>query len=60
MGEIAEGMPRVLVGLLYGGGLRVTEGLRLRVADLDFGNGVVWVPQGKEKMDRCPKLPGRL
>lgn len=55
-----EGMPRLLFGLLYGCGLRVSEGLRLRVKDVDFGNGVVWVRGGKGDKDRCLKMPERL
>jgi len=34
--------------------------LRLRVKDLDFGNGIVWVRERKGKKDRCLALPGRL
>ncbi len=30
------GVPRLILTLLYGGGLRLAEGLRLRVKDLDF------------------------
>ncbi|WP_411825460.1 integron integrase [Luteolibacter sp. AS25] len=60
LGEIPEGVPRSLIGLLYGCGLRVTEGLRLRVKDLDFSNGVVWVRDGKGGKDRCVALPARL
>ena len=60
LGEIPEGLSRCLVGLLYGCGLRVTEGLRLRVKDLDFGNGVLWVREGKGGKDRCVTLPEKL
>lgn len=31
-----EGTPGLVVGLLYGSGLRLMEALRLRVKDLDF------------------------
>ncbi|WP_353568873.1 tyrosine-type recombinase/integrase [Haloferula sargassicola] len=48
------------MGLLYGCGLRVSEGLRLRVKDVDFGNGLVWVRQAKSKKDRCIAMPKRL
>ncbi|GAA5484665.1 tyrosine recombinase XerD [Haloferula sargassicola] len=57
---VPEGTPRCLVGLLYGCGLRVSEGLRLRVKDVDFGNGLVWVRQAKGKKDRCIAMPKRL
>lgn len=33
--------------LCYGGGLRLIELLRLRVKDLDFAHGVVFVRSGK-------------
>ncbi|MEM9400538.1 MAG: integron integrase, partial [Verrucomicrobiota bacterium] len=55
-----EGEPRVLIGLLYGCGLRVSEGLRLRVKDVDFENGLVWVRSGKGGKDRCLTLPKKM
>ena len=55
-----EGMPRVLLGLLYGCGLRVSEGLRLRVKDVDFKNNCIWVRSGKGDKDRCLALPKSL
>lgn len=55
-----EGMPRVVLGLLYGCGLRVSEGLRLRVKDVDFANKCVWVRGGKGDKDRCLTLPESL
>jgi len=60
LSEVPEGLPRSFIGLLYGCGLRVTEGLRLRVKDLDFGNGVLWVRDGKGGKDRCITLPVKL
>lgn len=58
--EVPEGLPRCFVSLLYGCGLRVNEGLRLRVKDLDFGNGIIWIRCGKGGKDRCVSLPKRL
>lgn len=60
LAEIPAGTPSSLIGLLYGCGLRVTEGLRLRIKDLDFGNGVVWVREGKGKKDRCLAMPLKM
>ncbi len=60
LGEVPGGTPRCLVGLLYGCGLRVSEGLRLRVKDVDFDNGLVWIRQGKGAKDRCVSMPKRL
>lgn len=43
--------------LLYGGGLRLLEALRLRVKDLDFERGEVTVREGKGDKDRVTTLP---
>jgi integron integrase len=43
--------------LLYGSGLRLLEGLRLRVKDLDFGCNQVTVRSGKGQKDRVTMLP---
>ena len=58
--NVPEGTPRCLLGLLYGCGLRVSEGLRLRVKDVDFDNELVWVRQAKGAKDRCVAMPKRL
>jgi len=52
-----EGTGRLMVELMYGAGLRVMECLRLRVKDLDFGNGYVVVRGGKGDKDRRAPLP---
>ena len=38
---------QLLAALLYGTGLRLLEGLQLRVKDLDFGHQALIVRQGK-------------
>ncbi len=43
--------------VLYGGGLRLLECLRLRVKDLDFGRGEILVREGKGNKDRHTVLP---
>ena len=43
--------------LMYGAGLRVTECLRLRVKDLDFGMNQIVVRDGKGQKDRVTPLP---
>lgn len=58
--HVQEGCPRLFCGLLYGCGLRVSEGLRLRVKDMDFDNRVVWIRGGKGDKDRCLPMPGKL
>ena len=55
-----EGTHRLVAGLLYGSGLRLLEGLRLRVKDLDFETGQVVVRDGKGQKDRITMLPARL
>lgn len=50
-----------LVGsLLYGTGMRLLEGLRLRVKDVDFQRREVVVRQGKGAKDRVTVLPENL
>ncbi len=60
LAETRPGTPRVLLGLLYGCGLRVSEGLRLRVKDVDFSNGLIWVRGGKGGKDRSLAMPESL
>jgi integron integrase len=55
-----QGEPKLLAMLAYGTGLRLMELLRLRVKDLDFGNGVLSVYQGKGKRNRLVPLPRSL
>src|SRR3990172_534813 len=43
--------------LMYGAGLRVTECLRLRVKDLDFGMNQIVVRDGKGQKDKVTPLP---
>src|SRR6478736_4854649 len=52
-----EGVPRTVALLLYGGGLRLSEAMELRVKDLDFGRGEMTIRRGKGKKDRVTMLP---
>lgn len=52
-----SGTNRLLARLLYGGGLRVMEAVRLRVKDLDFDYGVIVVREGKGSKDRRTIFP---
>lgn len=54
------GKPALMAGLMYGGGLRLMEVLRLRVQDLDFANGMILVRDGKGGRDRTTLLPTSL
>ena len=47
----------LLARLLYGTGLRVMEGARLRVKDVDFGAGHIVARDGKGFKDRVTMLP---
>jgi len=49
-----------MASLLYGSGLRLTECLRLRVKDVDFGYGQILVRDGKGAKDRVTMLPRAL
>ena len=50
----------LLAKLLYGTGMRLTEGLRLRVKDVDFDRQVVVVREAKGGKDRVVMLPRSL
>ncbi len=51
---------RLMVELMYGTGLRVSECCQLRVCDLDFDRGQIMVRAGKGKKDRATLLPQSL
>ena len=55
-----KGPPQLMTKILYGGGLRLMECLRLRVKDIDFGNLQIIVRDGKGEDDRSTVLPGSL
>lgn len=52
-----SGRAWLMAGLMYGAGLRVTECLRLRIKDVDFGFRQILVRDGKGKKDRAVPLP---
>ncbi len=55
-----DGTHRLLGALLYGSGLRLLEGLRLRVKDLDFSYSCIHVHDGKGGKDRIVVFPPEL
>ena len=55
-----EGQHKPLASLLYGCGLRLLEGLRLRVKDVDFDRNVIIVRDAKGGKDRVVMLPQSL
>jgi integron integrase len=52
-----EGESLLMAQLLYGAGLRVSECLRLRVKDIDFGQRLILVRDGKGQKDRTTLMP---
>ena len=55
-----EGRPLLLARLLYGTGMRLMEGLRLRVKEIDFARNEIIVRNGKGGKDRHTVLPRSL
>ncbi len=51
---------RLIVKLLYGSGMRVSEIVKLRIRDLDLQNNYGWVREGKGRKDRMFIIPGML
>lgn len=58
--ESMSGVNALVARLLYGTGMRLMEGLRLRVQDIDFGHSQIIVRQGKGGKDRVTPLPESL
>jgi integron integrase len=54
------GTSRLIAQVMYGGGLRVMETLRLRVKDIDFDHHQIVVRDGKGENDRFTILPDSL
>ena len=52
-----SGTHHLLASLLYGSGMRLMEGVRLRVKDIDFTRGEIVVREGKGSKDRVTMLP---
>jgi integron integrase len=55
-----SGRTGLLMALLYGTGMRITECLQLRVKDLDFDHQAIVVRDGKGGKDRIVTLPQSL
>ncbi|MDX9954476.1 MAG: integron integrase [Anaerolineae bacterium] len=55
-----SGVQKLVAQLLYGSGLRLMEGLRLRVHDLEFERLEIQVRDGKGAQDRITMLPATL
>jgi len=55
-----DGEHRLFAQLLYGTGMRINEGLQLRVKDMDFERCTIIVREGKGGKDRAVMLPQSL
>ena len=60
LAQMGEGVTGLLARLLYGTGMRLLEGVRLRVKDVDFVRQVIVVRDGKGGKDRVVMLPRAL
>jgi integron integrase len=56
LGEI-NGTHLLMAKLLYGGGLRLMECVRLRIQDLDFGKSLLYIRAAKGGKDRATVFP---
>jgi integron integrase len=59
LGEMDEPVS-LIARLLYGTGMRLMEGMRLRVKDVDFDRNVIVVREAKGNKDRVVMLPKSL
>jgi integron integrase len=55
-----QGGSRLVVGLLYGSGLRLSEALELRVKDMELDRREITVRSGKGNKDRVTVIPAEL
>jgi len=57
---LLEGGDWLVCLLLYGAGLRLFEGLQLRVQDIDFARSELLIRDGKGQKDRVTMLPAKV
>lgn len=57
---VVDGVEGLFLQLLYGTGMRLMEGLRLRVKDIDFEQKEIIIRDGKGEQDRMTMLPEKL
>ena len=51
------GEMKLIMSIIYGGGLRVQECVRLRIQDIDFDQSLICIRSGKGDKDRTTLLP---
>ena len=57
---LLDGVSQLMIKLLYGSGLRITEAVRLRVQDVDFDYKQITVRSGKGNKDRVTTFSSSL
>lgn len=55
-----SGKDKLILQLLYGTGMRISELTCLRIKDIDFGSGLIFIRSGKGDKDRSTILPEYL
>lgn len=55
-----RGVSGLIIHMLYGTGMRLMEGLRVRVKDIEFASNIILVRDGKGGKDRVVPLPATL
>lgn len=58
--DVMEGVPQLIVKLLYGCGLRVMEAVRLRSQDIDYQMLQISIRSGKGAKDRFSTFPASI
>jgi len=58
--SLIEGTPQLVVKLIYGSGLRISEAIRLRVQDIDQKMKTITVRSGKGNKDRVTTFPASV
>jgi integrase/recombinase XerD len=51
---------RTIISLCYGSGLRISEAVAVKIADIDSARGVIHIPSGKGRLPRNAILSPRL
>lgn len=58
--NLMTGTNKLIAQILYGGGLRLMEALRLRTKDINFSNRQIIIRSGKGDKDRLTMLPEKI